>query len=143
VDAWPFLHNANVTLWKPLTFSIGLTWLLWGALFFDYPDWDIGVSALMAVSTYLTADKAVGWIASGKARNLLAAALVTWWAVDGSYTLYWSVVRPEVMIREGQWAMSLCLFLLAGFTWRADPLPGLRLRLRSPHQPLEGPDQLR
>jgi hypothetical protein len=125
-------------LWKPITFLFGFAWLLWGALFFDYPDWDVGVSVVMALSTYLTADKAVGWILSGKPRNLLAAALVSWWAVDGSYTLYWSIVRPEVMIREGQWAMSLCLFLLAGFIWRADPSSGWRFllqRLKVPAQP--------
>jgi hypothetical protein len=42
--------------WKNGTFAIGLGWLLWGALFLDYPDWDIGLSLLMAASTYVTAD---------------------------------------------------------------------------------------
>ena len=33
------------------------------------------------------------------------------------YWAYWSVVRPEVMIREGQWLASLCLYALCGVIW--------------------------
>jgi hypothetical protein len=123
-------------VFKILTFAIGLTWLLWGALFFDYPDWDIGVSLVMAASTYLTAEWVVGAVMERRYKHWPAAAALAWWAVDGSYWLYWSLVRPEVMIREGQWAMSLCLFLLCGFIWRAGrgldraALPRLRTSLR-------------
>ncbi|TWO63637.1 hypothetical protein FN976_28460 [Caenimonas sedimenti] len=56
-----------------------------------------------------------------KYRRWPAAVLLAWWCVDGSYLAYWSVVNPTVMIREGQWAMSLCLFLLCGFVWRIKP----------------------
>lgn len=123
-------------MFKILTFAIGLAWLLWGALFFDYPDWDIGVSLVMAASTYLTAEWVVSTVMERRYKHLPAAAALAWWAVDGCYWLYWSMVRPEVMIREGQWLMSLCLFLLCGFIWRAGPglvraaLPPLRTGLR-------------
>lgn len=102
---------------KLLTFLAGLGWLLYGALFFDYPDWDVGVSLLMAGSTYLCA--AWCWRAWVQLQWRLwpAAFLAAWWCVDGSYWAYWSLVNPAVMIREGQWAMSLCLFLLCGFVW--------------------------
>lgn len=107
--------------WKFATFVIGLAWLLWGATFWSYPDWDHCVSVLMAGSTYLTAEWAVSaWIERRYSR-WPAAVLLAWWCVDGSYLAYWSVVNPSVMIREGQWAMSLCLFLLCGFIWRIDP----------------------
>jgi hypothetical protein len=105
---------------KPITFTIGLAWLLWGALTFGYPDWDVKLSLLMACSTYLCAD----WVWSALRHRRYVrwplAALATWWCVDGSYWLYWSLVDPSVMIREGQWAMSLCLFLLCGAFWSID-----------------------
>jgi hypothetical protein len=107
--------------WKNGTFAIGLGWLLWGAMFLEYPDWDIGLSLLMAASTYLTADWAVSAITEKRYSRWPLAILAAWWCVDGSYWLYWSVVRPEVMIREGQWLMSLCLFLLCGFIWQINP----------------------
>lgn len=103
---------------KNITFIAGLTWLLIGAAFFDYPDWDYGVSVTMAVSTYCLAQWCVDSWMELRWRRWPATVLATWWCVDGSYWLYWSQVRPEVMIREGQWPMSLCLFLLCGFLWR-------------------------
>lgn len=106
--------------WKLVTFAIGLAWLLWGAAFWSYPDWDYGVSLLMAGSTYLSAEWAVAALMERRYRRWPAVILIAWWCVDGSYLAYWSVVDPSVMIREGQWAMSLCLFLLCGFIWRID-----------------------
>jgi len=119
---------------KNLTFAIGLGWLIYGALFFDYQDWDIGVSLVMAFSTYYFADKV--WNDIGLFYRILKLqppreilylmvpvftplVLATWWCVDGSYWVYWSIVNPSVMIREGQWPMSLCLFLLCGAIWSA------------------------
>jgi hypothetical protein len=45
------------------------------------------------------------------------AAFWTWLSVDSVYWAYWSVVRPEAMIREGQWLASLCLYALCGIIW--------------------------
>ena len=107
---------------KNFTFLIGLSWLIYGALFFGYPDWDIGVSLVMAGFTYFAAQGVWQVLRSPLDCNYqewLGAMVSTWWCVDGSYTAYWSIVNPAVMIREGQWPMSLCLFLLAGFVWSA------------------------
>jgi len=109
-------------MWKNLTFLIGLGWLLYGAKHFSYLDWDVPISFLMALSTYLTADR---FIRALKARNWWRAGCLTvavWWSTDGVYWLYWSLVDKTVMLREGQWAMSLCLYLLCGMVWTAfDP----------------------
>src|SRR5690606_20922093 len=102
------------TCWKNGTFAVGLGWLLWGAVFFGYPDWDVGLSLLMAGSTWLTADRVVDAITGKRWSRWPLAIVASWWCVDGSYWLYWSIVRPEVMIREGQWLTSLCLYLLCG-----------------------------
>lgn len=103
---------------KNITFLLGLSWLIYGALFFGYGDWDIGVSLVMACSTYLCADWVWASIIRMEWRKWPAAAFMAWWCVDGSYWLYWSLVEPDAMFREGQWPMSLCLFLLAGFIWK-------------------------
>lgn len=120
-------------MWKNATFLVGLGWLLWGALFFDYPDWDLGLSLLMAGSTYLFADWSLRVVKQRRYAMWPLAILAAWWCVDGSYWLYWSLVNPAVAIREGQWPMSLCLYLLCAFIWTADPRTILRDlgRLRS------------
>lgn len=107
--------------WKPVTFAIGLGWLVWGALFLGYPDWDFRLSLLMASCTYLTADWFVSVVKQRRYPLWPLALLACWFSVDGVYWLYWSLVRPEVMIREGQWPMSLCLYLLCGIFWTVRP----------------------
>lgn len=41
--------------WKLITFCIAMSWLLYGAIFYEIKDWDIGVTLLMGVLTYLMA----------------------------------------------------------------------------------------
>ncbi len=116
-------------LWlKGMSFAVGLGLLIAGALTQDYPDWDLGVSLVMALSTLATAE----WVASVVWQRRWAwlplAAFWTWLSVDGVYWAYWSIVRPEVMIREGQWLASLCLYLLCGIIWyRLVPLMAKKL----------------
>ena len=104
-------------MWKNVTFAIGLSWLIYGAMFFDYPDWDIGVSLLMAGCTYLSADKFIMAIKNKDPIEVLGMSMAAWFSIDGSYALYWSHVDSSVMIREGQWMMSACLYLLCGMLW--------------------------
>ena len=106
---------------KNFTFLIGLSWLLYGAMFFGYPDWDVKVSLLMAFSTYLFAERFWQNMMSLGTNLTLRDLLGAWWCVDGSYALYWTITDPTVAIREGQWLMSLCLFLLCGAVWTAAP----------------------
>jgi hypothetical protein len=107
--------------WKNFTFLVGLSWLIYGALYMDYPDWDIPVSFLMACSTYLVADRFWQSMWTLRYREWPALIIAAWWCVDGSYTVYWSIVNPSYMIREGQWLASLCLFLLCGAVWSLVP----------------------
>lgn len=106
-----------IPIWKNTTFLIGLSWLLYGAAYFDYPDWDIPISFLMAFSTYLTADRFIRSIKKKDYPQIVLWSIGAWWSIDGVYWLYWSLTDKTVMIREGQWAMSLCLYLLCGFVW--------------------------
>jgi hypothetical protein len=100
-----------------LTFLAGLALLIAGALWLDYPDWDIGVSLLMAASTFATAQWATSVFWKRRWRWLPLAAFWAWFSVDGVYWAYWSWVNPAVMIREGQWLASLCLYALCGVIW--------------------------
>lgn len=109
----------HITIWKNVTYLIGLSWLIYGALFFGYEDWDIPLSLLMSLSTYLTADHLIRAIKTKNYPNIALYSVGAWWSIDGSYWLYWSLVDSSVMIREGQWVMSLCLYLLCGFVWTA------------------------
>lgn len=102
---------------KQWTFLAGFAWLVYGALFFGYGDWDIPVSILMAGFTYFCADWCWNAWRNLEWRKWPATVLATWWCVDGVYWLYWSQVNPDAMFREGQWQMSLCLFLLCGVIW--------------------------
>ena len=108
--------KATLTL-KLLTFVIGLALLIAGALYLDYPDWDIGVSIVMAFATLASAEWVASVLCRGRWRWLPLALFWTWLSVDGVYWAYWSIVRPEAMIREGQWQTSLCLYALCGIIW--------------------------
>ena len=99
---------------KAFTFTIGFGGLLAGAFLLDYPDWDVGVSLVKAFATLATAE----WVASVIwQRRWGWMPLAVFWTWLSVYGVYWSVVRPEVMIREGQWLASLCLYPLCGFIW--------------------------
>lgn len=126
--------------WKNFTFLIGLAWLLYGALFFDYPDWDIPVSLLMAGSTYLTADRFIQAIKEKRPLGALLWSIGAWWAIDGVYWVYWTLADASVAIRAAQWPMSACLYLLCGLVWTAFR-PGTHPMHPRPHpRELDPPD---
>jgi hypothetical protein len=102
---------------KLLSFLAGLGLLIAGSLWLDFPDWDTGISILMAISTFATAQWSTSVFWERRWKSLVLAAFWTWLSVDGSYWAYWSYVNPAVMIREGQWLASLCLYALCGVIW--------------------------
>lgn len=113
-----FHDVGHICRWlKGLTFGGGFALLLYGALFLDYPDWDIGLSIVMSTTTLATAEWSAMVVWTRQWRWMPLAAFWSWLSVDGVYWAYWSVVKPEVMIREGQWLASLCLYALCGVIW--------------------------
>ena len=102
--------------WKLATFTIGMSWLFWGALYLHIPDWDIGVSIIMGVLAYLTAPWSVRVILLRKFR-LIPLALFAWWfTVDGAYMLYHEIAGNETFRMENFYA-STTLYWLCGFIW--------------------------
>lgn len=106
-------------MFKNFTFLIGLSWLIYGALNYGYPDWDVGVSLVMALATYFTADKVVLAIRNLEWRRWPLMLFYTWFAVDGTYLIYWTIKDRVILLqmRDSQWPFSLCLFLLLGVIW--------------------------
>ena len=98
---------------KNITFLIGLAWLLYGATTFSYLDWDVGVSLVMAFSTYFTADKVIDRLRSLDLSKYPVAMLYTWFSVDGSYTIYWFFVDRSVLLAMRPRELGMML-LLAG-----------------------------
>jgi len=104
--------------WKlgTLTLGIGLLWV--GSVLMPAPDWDVGISVLMAVSTYLTAPWLIQVLRQLRWRWLPLALLGAWFSVDGVYWLYWSLVNPEALfMRPANAFASTFLYLLMGMVW--------------------------
>jgi hypothetical protein len=109
--------------WKVATLAVGLTWLLYGAVNYGLPDWDVGVSVLMGGLTYVCAPWTVRVIVAcvrGRSRHPLlwvaCAVFVAWVVVDGSYVAY-SVAMGHTFLRAENFVASSALYLLAGLLW--------------------------
>lgn len=109
----------NHTLCKNVTFLIGLFLLLVGATIWDYPDWDYGISLIMALFTFMTATYAFDAFVLRQYRKWPLALFFTWWAVDGCYSVYWFLVNPATLelMRGANAPASLALFLTCGLLW--------------------------
>lgn len=109
--------------WKLVTLALGLAWLIHGALTLNIPDWDVGVSLIMAGLTYLSAPWSARVVMRRRWR-LLPLALFFWWlAVDGAY-LAWHGWMGNPTFREANFIASSALYWLCGFIW----LPRASLR---------------
>lgn len=109
--------------WKLMTFAIGMAMLLYGAVTFDFSDWDVGVSVLMGGLTYLFAPWSVQVIVAcvrGQIRHRIlwftCSLFVAWVAVDGSYVAY-NEVTGHTILRAENFAASSALYFLAGVLW--------------------------
>lgn len=102
--------------WKLVTFAIGLSWLIYGALFYEIGDWDVGVSLIMAGLTYLTAAPSARALWLRKWRKLPLILFWYWFAVDGSYLL-WHTALGNPIYREANFYASSALYWLCGFIW--------------------------
>lgn len=109
--------------WKLGTFAIGMAWLFYGALSYGFGDWDVGISVLMGGLTYLCAPWTV-WVLWACLRDhprrwwlwLMAALVVAWAVIDGSYVAYNTLMRHP-MLRAENFYTSTTLYFLAGIFW--------------------------
>lgn len=113
---WPENRADMLQPWKLVTLTIGTSWLIYGALFYDIADWDIGVSLVMAGLTYLSAPWCARAIIGRRWKMIAGVIIMTWFTVDGSYVLWHNIVG-NTMYREANFPASSALYWLCAFIW--------------------------
>lgn len=114
----PFAWRSYLQPWKVATFAVGLGLLIAGSFVYVAPDWDIGISILMATLTYLTAPWSARMVVSRRWSQLPLALIFYYLTVDGCYWAYWTLMNPEALyMREANFYASTCLYWLCGFIW--------------------------
>lgn len=109
--------------WKLFFLTIGMSWLIYGALFWDYPDWDIGVSLIMGILTYLFSSWSLSLMIKVFKKKpkyslfyIIIVLLTYWFCVDGSYYL-WHTYAHNRMFRYENFVASSYLYFLASTIW--------------------------
>jgi hypothetical protein len=112
-----------IRLWKLITLCIAMSWLLYGAIFYNIADWDIGVTLLMGGLTYLMAPWSVYIILSAIRYRpkfwflQIIAALIAWlFVVDLVYMVYHTIVGNQTY-RDANFYASSPLYFMAGVVW--------------------------
>ena len=109
--------------WKLATFAGSLGVLLYGSQVMHISDWDVGVTLLMGVETYVLAPWCVHLLLRAWRERtarawvwVLASLAIAVFVVDTSYVLYhrWA---GNVMLRAENFRASMPLFYLAGVLW--------------------------
>ena len=105
--------------WKLITLLLGIGALVFGALYYQALDWDIPISLIMALLSYLTAPFSVRILLEKKWRFLPLMIFLTWFTVDGCYAIYWHFKNPLALalMRDANFPASLSLYFLCGFLW--------------------------
>ena len=105
--------------WKLATLAIGVALLIAGAFWYEAPDWDIPISVIMAILTYLTAPWSLRVLVERRWRHLPWMLLFTWFTVDGCYWLYWRWKNPVALelMRDANFFASLALYGICGVLW--------------------------
>ncbi len=102
--------------WKLATLSIGMAWLIWGALYYRFEDWDVGISLIMGLLAYLFAPWSVSVITERRWRLVPLSLFLAWLTIDGVYVGYNELMGHGYPRLENFYA-STCLYFLCGFIW--------------------------
>lgn len=104
--------------WKLATLALGIGILILGAFYYQLRDWDIMLSILMGIMTYITAPKAVHAFLHPTFMGISGS--LAWWiiTVDVSYVMYNSFMgNAEYIVREENFFASSCLYWICGIVW--------------------------
>jgi len=130
--------------WKLATLGVAMLWLLYGAHTYRIPDWDVGISVLMAGLTYLcapwsaaTLGNALRYRPPGCLLHVLAALLLALFIVDWVYWTYHMALGNQ-MYRLDNFKSSFALYFLGGTVWMYPGSVGDFIRnLRALRKPAE------
>ena len=103
--------------WKLIALALGLNALIYGAFLERSPDWDVGISVIMALATYLTAPWSMRVLLERRWRWMPLAAFWTWLSVDGVYWAYNRALPDISDWREVNFPASLTLYGICGVLW--------------------------
>jgi len=105
--------------WKLVTLAVGIALLILGSFYYGAPDWDIPISFIMAILTYLTAPWSMRVLLKRKWRLWPVMLFFTWFTVDGCYAIYWYLKNPVVLelMRSVNFPASLSLYGMCGIVW--------------------------
>ncbi|RAP57081.1 hypothetical protein [Oleiagrimonas sp. MCCC 1A03011] len=105
--------------WKLGSLLAGIGLLIAGSFYYRAPDWDVPISIIMAVVTYLTAPWSLRVVVERRWRYLPLAMFFTWFSVDGCYWLYWRARDPVALalMRDANFPASLSLYAMCGLIW--------------------------
>jgi hypothetical protein len=102
-----------------VTLIPGTTLLILGSFYRTAPDWDIPISIIMAILTYIFALWSIRVLLERRWRFWPLAFFFTWFSVDGCYAIYWHFKNPTALeqMREANFPASPVLYLICGFIW--------------------------
>ena len=83
--------------WKLVTLILGTTLLILGSFYYTAPDWDIPISIIMAIFTYIFAPWSIRVLLERRWRLLPLVFFFTWFSVDGCYAIYWHFKNPVAL----------------------------------------------
>ena len=115
----PSKANEYLRPWKLSSLACGIALLVAGAFHYDAPDWDVPISLIMALASYLTASWSLHVIVERRWRQWPAMLLATWFSVDGCYWIYWHFRDPFALeqMRAANFPASLSLYWMCGLVW--------------------------
>ena len=108
--------------WKLFTLACGVSILVFGAYRAGALDWDVPLSFLMALFTYIFAPISSRALVRRRWVWLPLALVGAWWSVDGVYWAYWSWKNPFVAasMRTANIPTSACLYCICACLWLHD-----------------------
>ena len=113
--------------WKVVTLLAGLGLLVAGSHYYQFQDWDIGISLIMGVMAYVFAPWSVRALIARQWQKLLLIIFLYWLTVDGIYVGY-NELLGHWYVREANFWASTTLYWLCGVIWMpTGPLRELRL----------------
>jgi len=124
-------HKTNISEmfrpWKLITFFIALGYYIWGAIHYQCPTWDVPISIIMSLLTYVFAPWTVSNIyrliatrPSGWLLRILGCMLLMYACASGSYELYnwWNLGYWPPPTYWVNLYYSMLMFFAAGMLWR-------------------------
>lgn len=125
--SWKDYAKELLRPWKLSTFFAALGYYIWGAYRYQYPTWDVPVSIIMSVLTYLFAPwtvKTVYYLIQKRPKHwigdLVICGIVIYGCASASYELYnwWHLgYWPPPTYWVNLWYSSYA-FIAAGILWK-------------------------